>query len=78
MVGTEVEAHLRGCISGQDAALASNGVGREIVQRGIANAYDAEISGAPPAPVTEIVEIDIRDGRGERIERVVHVVMRAQ
>ena len=78
MVGAEVEAHLRRCISGQDAALALNGFGREIVQRGIANADDAEISGAPPSPVAEIVEIDIRDGRGERIERMGDVVMRSQ
>jgi hypothetical protein len=65
MVGTEVEAHLRGCISGQDAALALNGFGGEIVQCGIANADDAEISGAPPSPVAEVIEIDIRDGAGD-------------
>jgi len=65
-------------ISGKHAALALNGFGREVVQRGIANTYYAEISGAPPSPVAEIVEIDIPYGRGERIEWVGHVVMRSQ
>src|SRR3981189_2895884 len=73
MVGTEVEASGRGWIPRKHSARALNGFGREVVQRGITNAYDAEVSGAPPSPVAEIVEIDIRDGRGERIERVVNV-----
>ena len=78
MVGAEVEAELRGCISRKGSALALNGFGGEIVHRGIADTNNAEVLGASPSPVAEVIEIDIRDGRGERIERVVHVVMRAQ
>src|SRR4029434_2427995 len=76
MVGTEVEAKVRRCIAGQHAALSSNGFSGEVVQRGIANPNDAEISGAPPSPVAEVVEIDIGNGSGDGIERVRRVVTR--
>ena len=37
-------------IAGEDAALALNGLGSDVIQRGIANAYYAEISGVRPHP----------------------------
>ena len=47
VVGAEVEAELRGCISGKNSALALNGFGGEIVQRGIADTNNAEVLARP-------------------------------
>ncbi len=51
MIGSEVEALFRRGVAGHAAALGADGVGGDVVQRGVADADDGEVFGAAPAPV---------------------------
>ena len=78
VIGTEVEALLGRGVAGEDAALACHRFRREIVQRRITDADDAEIACRSPAPVAEVIQVDIRNGGRKRIERMIDVVTGAE
>src|SRR5215831_10606570 len=60
MIRPKIEALFRICVAGDDAALTSHRFSSELIQRRVSEADDAEVAGPAPAPVAEIIEVDIR------------------
>src|SRR4051812_17040133 len=78
MVRSEIEPFFGGGIAGYDPVLPARGFGNKVIETRDAFAYNADVPSATPAPIAELIKVQVRHCLSQRVKRMSHVVSGAQ